>query len=393
MLLLDPDFGLYVWPSSLILSEYIFHHLDLFQGSTSTITTAVSTTPKVILELGAGTALPTLLLAKATDPASTVIVATDRPNVPSILENIRQALHENQIPIVQGGVYKNEIDAPRVMVRGLGWGDFTFADPSTHSEGGLLQLLKDIKSSVQQEREGRHYSGRIDLILGSDTFYNPPDFEPLLATVAYIIHRHNPDCVFLTSYQNRSAKRNINHLLQKWDLEGREIDWQEEQAFDLSKYVTGDDQQDRSSSDLDLDQDQDHEMSESSMLSDDEKGVARDDDIKDDDYWLQLAKREIDKQTATTSIPPTLSPQQQPNKQKPIPITSLVDYGSSSESESEMDVQPEDLQDEDNQYDSHPSSSHKLGDGGTLNSVHLLWICKRGRAESLFEPWKMQRTK
>jgi len=168
---LDPDFGLYVWPSSLVLAEYIFHHLDLFQGTTAG-------SPKITLELGAGTALPTLLHAKATDPKATYLIATDRPDVPAILENIRQALQANQIPVVdhvQEDPLKNGRGDARVLVRGLGWGDFSFADPATPSkEGGLLQLLKEIGPLVPQEREGQCQFGRIDLILGSDTFYNPP---------------------------------------------------------------------------------------------------------------------------------------------------------------------------------------------------------------------------
>ncbi|KAG0328988.1 hypothetical protein BGZ99_003852 [Dissophora globulifera] len=65
------------------------------------------------------------------------------------------------------------------------------------------------------------------------------DFEPLLATVSYIINQHNPDCVFLTTYQDRSAKRNIDQLLRKWNLEGSIID-QEDFGFEVSKFVVGD---------------------------------------------------------------------------------------------------------------------------------------------------------
>lgn len=50
------------------------------------------------------------------------------------------------------------------MVRGLGWGDFSLAS-DRHPQGGLFQLLKDVSGIG---------SGKIDFILGSDTFYNPP---------------------------------------------------------------------------------------------------------------------------------------------------------------------------------------------------------------------------
>ncbi|GJJ78435.1 hypothetical protein EMPS_10794 [Entomortierella parvispora] len=475
--LLDPNFGLYVWPSSLVLAEYIFDRLDLFQASltpppaktishTRPHAQVPSYSPKIVLELGAGTALPTLLLAKATNPRDTFLIATDRPDVPSILENIREALKENQIPVFdrsslirgqqqkqrqrQQELQKQSLDTsqehdlssrieagnPRVEVRGLGWGDFTFSEDSLGDQqddkeaasrgGGLLQLLEDVGQSVFQEREGSLQPGRIDILLGSDTFYNPPDFEPLLSTVAYIIHRHNPDCVFLTSYQNRSTKRNIDHLLRKWDLEGREIDWQEF-GFDTSKYVadgdddlegypgsTGDDDDldplsDQGARHDSEDEDDDYEDTDEVREGDGESGVRG----KSMDHWMKLAKQEIENQvqSSVNGLSPSPHTAQIATATK---ISPLVNYGSSGsddedepclvarpqlsakstrgttddvdQSDSDFEVKPE------AQSQDHPTSSHQLGDGGALNSVHLLWICKRGRAESLFESWRSKKS-
>ncbi|CAO3597251.1 unnamed protein product [Absidia cylindrospora] len=64
---------------------------------------------------------------------------------------------------------------------------------------------------------------KLDYILGSDTFYDPADFEKLLMTVAYVIHRHNSKCKFFTAYQERSSKRSIQFLLDKWSLQCRLI--------------------------------------------------------------------------------------------------------------------------------------------------------------------------
>lgn len=125
--------------------------------------------PKIILELGAGTALPSLLLAKATTPGSTVLITTDRPNAPHILHNIQRAYQENHISWSKG---LHQPQEHRIMVRSLGWGDFTFTS-SLNPDGGLLQLLKDV-SRIDQSKEGNLNPGKIDLILGSDTFYNPP---------------------------------------------------------------------------------------------------------------------------------------------------------------------------------------------------------------------------
>jgi predicted nicotinamide N-methyase len=131
--------------------------------------TGTTDNPKIILELGAGTALPSLLLAKATTPGSTVLITTDRPNAPHILDNIQRAYQENHISWSKD---QHQLQEHKIMVRSLGWGDFTLTNPF-NPDGGLLQLLKDV-SRINQSKEGICSPGRIDLILGSDTFYNPP---------------------------------------------------------------------------------------------------------------------------------------------------------------------------------------------------------------------------
>nr|AFK47836.1 unknown [Lotus japonicus] len=45
------DYGLFVWPCSVILAEYVWQHRERFSGAT-------------VLELGAGTSLPGLVAAK-----------------------------------------------------------------------------------------------------------------------------------------------------------------------------------------------------------------------------------------------------------------------------------------------------------------------------------------
>jgi hypothetical protein len=42
-------------------------------------------------------------------------------------------------------------------------------------------------------------------------------------TVAFVIHRHNSRCKFITAYQERSSKRSIQFLLDKWSLQCRLI--------------------------------------------------------------------------------------------------------------------------------------------------------------------------
>ncbi|RIA88952.1 putative methyltransferase-domain-containing protein [Glomus cerebriforme] len=187
--LLDPSYGCYVWPSAFVLAEYIWHERHLFKD-------------KTILELGSGTSLPGFLCALLSD--DTHVILTDRSDFPQILENIREAAKLN-----------NLLTRNNIWIRGLMWGDFSDSEHYLQLEGGggLFQLLNDIEQSDR----------RIDWILGSDTFYNPKDFEDIIVTVAFILTHHFPNAKFITSYQERSSKRSIQYLLDKWKLKCNQI--------------------------------------------------------------------------------------------------------------------------------------------------------------------------
>lgn len=60
--------------------------------------------------------------------------------------------------------------------------------------------------------------GPVDLILGSDCFYEPSVFEDILVTVSHILDL-NPGSKFLCTYQERSSDWSIEHLLAKWNLQ------------------------------------------------------------------------------------------------------------------------------------------------------------------------------
>jgi hypothetical protein len=183
------------------------------------------------------------------------------------------------------------------------------------------------------------------------------DFEPLLATVSYIINRHNPNCVFLTTYQNRSAKRNIDHLLEKWNLEGRIVDW-EEFGFDLSKFIFADDE---AGSGPNVDRQSTKEPQDRVAIE-----TPREDD---DEPWLRRARLEVGH---TMHNPPTVGTSSTHK-------VSLVDYSSGTESEDEMDTREDkDLEKTQAEQTATSGSKYRIGDGGSLNSVYLLWISKRG---------------
>ncbi|KAJ0174350.1 hypothetical protein K1T71_010496 [Dendrolimus kikuchii] len=62
----------------------------------------------------------------------------------------------------------------------------------------------------------------VDLLLASDCFYEPSQFEEVLSTVAYLLD--GTDAKFLCSYQERSADWSIEALLKKWGLKGSLLD-------------------------------------------------------------------------------------------------------------------------------------------------------------------------
>lgn len=59
--------------------------------------------------------------------------------------------------------------------------------------------------------------GQVDIILGSDCFYEPTVFEDILVTVSFILS-NNIHSKFFCTYQERSSDWSIEALLKKWDL-------------------------------------------------------------------------------------------------------------------------------------------------------------------------------
>ncbi|NXC78665.1 MET23 protein, partial [Anhinga anhinga] len=62
----------------------------------------------------------------------------------------------------------------------------------------------------------------VDIVLGSDVFFDPKDFEDILATVYFLLEK-NPHAQFWTTYQVRSADWSIEALLCKWKLKSLHI--------------------------------------------------------------------------------------------------------------------------------------------------------------------------
>ncbi|KAI8983007.1 putative methyltransferase-domain-containing protein [Pilobolus umbonatus] len=189
---LDPAYGFYIWPSSLVMSEFIWHYQEYFGDCT-------------VLEVGAGTSLPSLLLSKLENRPR--IILTDIPAI---------------IPVIHENLTLNEISVSddQVWVAPLLWGCL-----------GDTTSIDHVTNTVERE-----WKTRIDYVIGSDTFYEPSEFENLIVMISYIIQEHNPECKFFTAYQERSSNRSIQYLLDKWKLKCRLI-LKDSFYFDESKYL------------------------------------------------------------------------------------------------------------------------------------------------------------
>ncbi|XP_078230862.1 histone-arginine methyltransferase METTL23 isoform X2 [Callithrix jacchus] len=150
---------MYVWPCAVVLAQYLWFHRRSLPG-------------KAILEIGAGVSLPGILAAKC----GAEVILSDSSELPHCLEVCRQSCHMNNLPQLQ--------------VVGLTWG---------HVSWDLLALPPQ------------------DIILASDVFFEPEDFEDILTTI-YFLMQKNPKAQLWSTYQVRSADWSLEALLYKWDM-------------------------------------------------------------------------------------------------------------------------------------------------------------------------------
>ncbi|KAI5728282.1 hypothetical protein M8J77_014119 [Diaphorina citri] len=164
---LQASYSFYTWPSSPILAWFLWEN-------------RIELPNKHILELGAGTALPSIVAAKC----GAHVTVTESSLLPKSIQHIKHSCQLN-------GLGNN-----RVRVLGITWGLF------------LSNLFK---------------LGSIDLIIASDCFYDPNVFEDIIVTVSFLLDR-NVNAKFLTVYQERSSDWSIEYLLNKWNLKCENID-------------------------------------------------------------------------------------------------------------------------------------------------------------------------
>ncbi|KAJ7944122.1 Methyltransferase-like protein 23 [Quillaja saponaria] len=151
------DYGLFVWPCSIILAEYVWQQRLRFSGAT-------------VVELGAGTSLPGLVAAKV----GADVTLTDDSSRVEVLGNMRRVCDLNKL---------------KCNVMGLTWGVWD--------------------SSI--------FSLQPKIILGADVLYESSAFDDLFATVTFLL-QNSPGSIFITTYHNRSGHHLIEFLMVKWGL-------------------------------------------------------------------------------------------------------------------------------------------------------------------------------
>uniref|UniRef100_A0A9L0SWC4 Histone-arginine methyltransferase METTL23 n=3 Tax=Equus caballus TaxID=9796 RepID=A0A9L0SWC4_HORSE len=153
------QYGMYVWPCAVVLAQYLWFHRRSLPG-------------KAVLEIGGGVSLPGIMAAKC----GAEVILSDSSELPHCLEVCRQSCQMNNLP--------------QVRIIGLTWG---------HMSQELLALPPQ------------------DILLASDVFFEPEDFEDILTTV-YFLMQKNPKVQLWSTYQVRSADWSLEALLYKWDM-------------------------------------------------------------------------------------------------------------------------------------------------------------------------------
>nr|GMC57440.1 methyltransferase-like protein 23 isoform X1 [Ipomoea batatas]GMC67722.1 methyltransferase-like protein 23 isoform X1 [Ipomoea batatas] len=136
------EYGLFVWPCSVILAEYVWQQRSRFSGA-------------AVVELGAGTSLPGLVAAKV----GADVTLTDDANRPEVLAHMRRQCDLNNL---------------KCKIMGLTWGLW---------DSNVFDLHPNI-------------------ILGADVLYDANAFDDLFATVTFLLENSQPSS-FVTSYHNR----------------------------------------------------------------------------------------------------------------------------------------------------------------------------------------------
>lgn len=206
---LEPSYGLYTWPSSVVLAQYVWHHRKILVD-------------KNILELGAGTGLPGIVALLSGKTKS--VTLTDDSRQPKCLHNLASSCLCNGISTDEtklNGFHCRQTVHHGVMLRitGLTWGEVPpiFDDHIT---------------------DGIPYP---DIILGSDCLFDETIFESVFFTIHYLLDRASAVALdqvrFLCTYQVRSSRISLDYYIRQWGLKYREIPLNDfcQDQYDIAK--------------------------------------------------------------------------------------------------------------------------------------------------------------
>nr|CAI5830871.1 unnamed protein product [Callosobruchus analis] len=153
-LLLQASYSFYTWPSAPALAWFLWENRHELTG-------------KRVLELGSGTALPGILAAKC----NASVTLSDSATLPKSLAHIKRSCQLNSLVVGRD-----------IKVVGLTWGLF----------------LSDLDSLCP-----------LDLILGSDCFFEPSTFEDILVTISYLLEK-NPAAKFVHNINNLGSSAGLD---------------------------------------------------------------------------------------------------------------------------------------------------------------------------------------
>eukprot|EP01128_Nolandella_sp_AFSM9_P011679 TRINITY_DN856_c0_g1_i2.p1 TRINITY_DN856_c0_g1~~TRINITY_DN856_c0_g1_i2.p1 ORF type:complete len:266 (+),score=14.68 TRINITY_DN856_c0_g1_i2:92-889(+) len=194
----EDDYGLFVWPSSLILAQYLFEGgRDLLQG-------------KRVLELGAGTGVPGIVASQC----GAVVVISDRDSggevvIENLKNNVRLSWPGAPVQSVSVNADSFEAHGPHP----------TCSAPQTPPSSSSTNTYPRVIPFSYGEFSPLFLSlASFDLVIASDIFYdNKEVYDDVMQTFLYLFSL-NPECVALISYRIRSSLQSVRDLCRKYSM-------------------------------------------------------------------------------------------------------------------------------------------------------------------------------
>nr|XP_002124223.1 methyltransferase-like protein 23 [Ciona intestinalis] len=214
---IDAEYGSYTWPCAVVLAQYIwFHRKHIFNG-------------KHVLELGAGTALPSILALMCTQPLS--VTLTDKESYSRCFQVVQKSFKINKIgnvkdltsdpPTTMQTTQQQFVNECPVYFMGLSWGQ--------------------VSSKLVEMVSGCNEPTLPDVVIAADCFFEKSLFNDILSSVYFLLKSKSVEIeknekqgqnskegmfnkpVFLFTYQVRSRNWTIVAELEFWDLKCEQI--------------------------------------------------------------------------------------------------------------------------------------------------------------------------